>query len=121
MIEVDELAGQELDARVAQQLLGHEVQERTSRTSGRRAFVYNARPHAPTPEWVPVPSYSGSQAASLEVALWLQDQGWKVLRTDADLTRTHVVLSRGGGSQVEAAGAHEYQALCRAALKAVTQ
>ena len=113
-MNVHGLSGRELDALVAQQLFGLQVQERANLKTGEQDFVYNARPQAPTPEWVRVPFYAAGFGASITVEVELQKRGWR--RKEA--SEPGVVLEHADGRTVEAVGPLN-EALCRAALKAV--
>jgi len=119
IMNVDTLSGRDLDAMVAQRVFGLQVEERTNTRTGEKDFLYTVRPG----HWVRVPFYTASMAASITVEAEMRKRGWKriVLATvqrnapnDAP-----VVLVHDDGRKVWAAGLLN-EALCRAALKAMT-
>src|SRR5439155_23403962 len=100
---IDSLEGGELEAEIARHLFGHTVEARTSRTTARRRFVYRMQPQRAEPHWVPVPLYAASQAATIEVLLWLHGFAMHVENGDE---RCRVVLTRDGAGEIIAEGAH---------------
>ena len=113
-VSFDELSGRQLDALVALRVLGLEVLE-TSDLDGEKEWDHNARRVGRGHLWVPVPRYSTDPSASLKLSGWLKEQGWKVTVTASRA----VVLAHPKHDYVEAKGAQQYEALCRAALKAM--
>jgi hypothetical protein len=123
-MNVDQLSGRQLDIAVARLVFGHQVEERPNARTGEPDAVYNASLDANAPTWIRVPFYSISIAASIEVELELQKQGWKRQEVRAgshwnEPGGVRVVLEHADGRTVGAVGS-ENEALCRAALKAVT-
>lgn len=117
-----ELSDSALDAAVARDVFGLEVEERTNTRTRERDFVER------TPsgrDWVRVAFYSRSMGASLEVVAELRKRGWTRVDT---LWREgsrwnepgdpRVILQHDDGRRVEATGPAN-EALCRAAIKAV--
>src|SRR5713101_5177867 len=113
----DELTGRELDALVAERLFGLEVEPRTNT----RTDEMDAVCRTPGGQWVRVAFYGIALSASIGVEVELQHRGWK---RKASTSRANwnepVVLEYGDGRTVEASGPR-YEALCRAALKAVEE
>ena len=117
-MNVDTLSGRDLDAMVAQQVFGLLIEPRTNSRTGEKDFVHEVHPG----QWVLVPFYTGSMAASISVEVALQRRGWKRIIL-ATVQRNapndaHVVLVHDDGRKVSAAGLLN-EALCRAALRAV--
>jgi hypothetical protein len=114
-VNIDALIGRELDVAVARRVFGYEVEERANTRTGEKDAVYRL---AGT-DWLRVPFYSTSLAASVQIELELQKKGWKRqearARAQGDAL---VVLKHADGRTVEAFGP-ENEALCQAALKAV--
>jgi hypothetical protein len=114
-VNVDDLSGRELDALVAERLFGLEVEPRTDT----RTDEMDAVCRTPGGEWVRVAFYGITLSASIGVEAELQHRGWK---RKASTSRANwnepVVLEHSDGRTVEASGPR-YEALCRAALKAV--
>ena len=109
----------ELDVAVARRVFGYEVEERANTRTGGKDAVYRM---AGT-DWVRVPFYGMSLAASVQIELELQKKGWKRqgVRAGSHWTEpggVRVVLEHADGRTVGAFGS-ESEALCRAALKAV--
>jgi hypothetical protein len=116
----DELSGRALDAAVANLMFGHLVEERTSKGTLEKDFVYALRPEGPDRQFVRVPFYSGSMGASITVELALRDRGWTRTEPHERVSgAVRVVLKRADGRTVEAFGPLN-EALCRAALMALT-
>ena len=120
---IDQLSGRQLDIAVARQVFGHQVEERPNAQTRELDAVYNAGLDANAPTWVRVPFYSISLAASTEVELELQKQGWKrqEVRSGShwkEPSGLRMILEHVDGRTVWAFGS-ENEALCRAALKAV--
>jgi hypothetical protein len=118
-VNIDALTGRELDVAVAGRVFGYEVEERANTRTGEKDAVYRM---AGT-DWVRVPFYSTSLAASIQVELELQKQGWKRQEVRAgshwnEPGGVRVVLEHADGRTVGAFG-HPDEAHCRAALKAV--
>ncbi len=116
-MNVDTLSGRDLDAMVAQHVFGLLIEPRTNSRTGEKDFVYEVHPG----QWVVVPFYTASMAASISVEVALQQRGWKrkewrgAWKAPNDV---HVVLEHSDGRSVEGVGLLN-EALCRAALKAV--
>jgi hypothetical protein len=118
-VNVDALTGRELDVVVARRVFGYEVEERVNTRTGEKDAVYRV---AGT-DWLRVPFYSTSLAASVQIELELQKKGWKRQEMRAgshwnEPRGVRVVLERADGRTVGAFG-HPDEALCRAALKAI--
>jgi hypothetical protein len=117
-MNVDAFIGRALDAEVARRVFGLTVEPRTNSRTGEKDFVYEVQPG----QWVVVPFYTGSMAASISVEVALQQRGWKrkewrgAWKAPNDV---RVVLEHSDGRTVEATGPIN-TALCLAALKAVT-
>jgi hypothetical protein len=121
-MNVDDLQGRELDAMVARRVFSLQVEELVNARTGQKDFVYALRPETPNGEWVRVPFYSISHAASIQVEVELQKKGWKRQEVRAgshweESGGVRVVLQHTDGRTVGAFGS-ENEALCRAALKA---
>lgn len=121
-MNLDALTGRVLDAAIARQVFGHQVEERPNPRTGELDAVYNAGLDATNPTLVRVPFYSVSFATSVQVELELHKRGWKREDSPAGTSRDTppVVLKHSDGRTVEASGRFE-EALCRAGLKAVVQ
>lgn len=118
---IDELTGRDLDAMVAERVLGLQVEPRANARTGENDFLYALSPGASLDEWVRVPYYTASMAASLNLEVELHKRGWR--RVDSNWKDTgdvRVILRHTDGRRVEAFGPGN-EALCRAALKAVAQ
>ena len=109
--------GRELDAAVARQVFGYDVEPHVNTRTGEADYLQR------TPsgqDWVRVAFYTASMGASINIALALRDRGWTQTepqgRTTGDV---RVVLEHADGRRVEATGPVNV-ALCRAALKAVS-
>jgi hypothetical protein len=119
-VKIDSLTARELDAAVARQVFGHQVEERRNSRTGELDAFYNAGLEPKDPTWMRVPYYSSSLAASVQVELELRRQGWRWQEARARAPgEALVILKHADGRTVEAFGP-ENEALCRAALKAVT-
>jgi hypothetical protein len=123
-MNVDQLSGRQLDIAISRLVFGHQVEERPNAGTGEPDAVYNASLDENAPMWVRVPFYSISFAASIEVELELQKKGWKRQEARAgshwqEPGGLRVILEHADGRTVGAFGS-ENEALCRAALKAVT-
>ena len=122
-MDVDSLSGRDLDALVAANLFGLEVQRRPDRATGKQDVFYNTTPRARVPSWVRLPEYSQCIAASIDVEKKLHEWGWRRhtpppgWRPGPEHAIT-LVLERRDKRRVQAVGPYE-TALCRAALKAV--
>ena len=114
---IDDLRGRELDAAVAQQLFGLEVEARTNTKTGEK----DALCRQPGKQWVPVAFYSSTLSASISVELELRTRGWKrTLPLVGAPGNVRVALVHTDGRTVEAIGPMNL-AICWAALKAVAQ
>jgi predicted RNA binding protein YcfA (HicA-like mRNA interferase family) len=117
-MNVDQLTGRELDVAVARRVFGYEVEERANTRTGEKDAVYRMA----GADWVRVPFYSTSLAASVQIELELQKKGWKRQEVRGshwdEPGGVRVVLEHADGRTVGAFGS-ENEALCRAALKAV--
>ncbi len=118
-MNADTLSGRDLDAMVAQHVFGLLIERRTNSRTGERDFLYAVHPG----QWVRVPFYTASMAASINVEVEMQKRGWKRIVL-ASVHRkapndAHVVFVHSDGRKVSAAGILN-EALCRAALKAMT-
>lgn len=106
----------ELDALVAQQVLGLLVEPRRNARTGEQDYVH-ATPSGR--DRVRVAFYTSSMGAAIAVEVELARRGWKRLvppiKERGEVT---VVLQHADGRTVEATGPLN-EALCRAALKAV--
>jgi len=112
----DTLSGRDLDAMTAQHLFGLKVEPRTNARTGERDYVYEENSGG----WVRVAFYAESMSASISVDAALQKRGWKRTGSDWDDPGVQrVVLVHADGRRVEAPGPYK-EALCRAALKAVS-
>lgn len=117
----DSLSGRLLDAAVARELFGLEVEERTNDRTQRTDIVCRA----PGQQWVRCAFFAESKGASLNVEYELRHRGWTWRREDRPGSRWsqpgvgRVVLDHTDGRSVEARGATINEALCRAAVKAV--
>lgn len=93
---------------------------RSAQTPERGSAVYNGDMEGRAPAWVRVPFYSRSFDASIYVEVELQRRGWKRRETRAgEPSDARVVFEHAAGRTVEASGSED-EALCRAALKAVS-
>ena len=122
-MDIEGLSGRELDVAIARQVFGLQVEELAIARTGQKDFVYALRPEAPNGEWVRVPFYSISLAASIQVELELQKRGWKRHEVQAgshwkEPGGLRVILEHADGRTVGAFGS-ENEALCRAALEAL--
>lgn len=116
-VNIDELTGRELDARVAQHVFGYEVEPGVNIRTDEKDYFQRTLSGR---DWVRVAFYSRNMGASLEVELALRDRGWT--RTEPLVGApgdVRVVLEHADGRTVESFGPMSV-ALCRAALKAVT-
>jgi len=119
-VNIDALTGRQLDVAVAREVFGYQVEERPNSRTGELDAVYNGDMEGRSPAWVRVPFYSTSFATSIYVEMTLQQRGWRRKEAqEGEPTDRRVVLDHADGRTVEAVG-HEDEALCRAALKAVT-
>ncbi len=119
MVNPDDVSGRDLDAMVAQHVFGLVVEPRVNASTGERDVLYPL----PSGDWVRVPFYTASLAASMLVELKLKDHGWKRVGEQSRPASSHdvrVVLVHRDGRSVAAAGPFE-TALCRAALKALAR
>lgn len=115
-MNLDTVSGRDLDAMIAQHVFGLRVEPRSNDRTGERDYVYLSRPG----EWARVPFYTETMSASLSVETALQDRGWKRAGSGwHDPGTQHVVLEHANGRRVEAKGPFK-EALCRAALKALS-
>lgn|SRR5512146_1203902 len=114
----DTLSGRALDAAVARDVFGLEVEERNNARTGERDFVCRE----PGKQWVRVPFYT-SLTASLNLTTKLVHLGWTAkpapLRRQADASGVARVVLASGEREVEGTGQSFEEALCRAALMAV--
>jgi hypothetical protein len=121
-LNIDELNGRALDAAVARHVFGYQVEERSNPWTREPDVVYNGELEAGRgPAWVRVPFYSRSFDASIYVVIELQRRGWKLREAPAgEPSDARVVFEHADGRTVEASGSED-EALCRAALKAVSR
>lgn len=118
----DALSGRMLDAAVARYLFGLEVEERTNNRTENVDVVCRE----PGKQWVQCAYFAASKGASLNVEYELRQRGWTWRREDRIGSRWsqpgigHVVLDHSDGRTVQADGATINEALCRAAVKAVS-
>lgn len=121
-MNIEALSGRELDAAVARHVFGYQVEERLIPWTGEPEVVYNGELEAgKDPAWVRVPFYSRSFEASIYVETELQRRGWKRREARAgEPGDARVVFEHADGRTVEASGSED-EALCRAALKAVSR
>lgn len=112
------VSGRELDASVARDLFGLEVQERTNARTGERDFVCRE----PGRDWNRVAFY-GSLGASIKLELRLSDLGWMVkpspLGRQPDASGVARAVLINGEREVEGMGTTFAEALSRAALRAM--
>lgn len=120
-MNIDQASGRSLDALVARNVFGLLVEPMT-----------NAKTREPDPvcrlpsgDWVTVPYYSSLVLGADEVVAKLQNLGWRVMsERRGDLRGAppdlQIMLAHSDGRMVKAYGRSFSQALCRAALKAVT-
>jgi hypothetical protein len=119
-VSLDELNGRALDAAIAKHVFGLEVEERRNSRTGEPDHVYNVGRDAANPTWVRVPFYTASMGASITVDVQLQKLGWKrQWKRAGEPGGDRVVLEHAHGRRVEALG-NPNEAICRAALKAVS-
>lgn len=122
MDDADILSGRLLDAAVARYLFGLEVDERDNNRTQKKDVVCRA----PGQQWVRCAFFAESKGASLNVEYELRQRGWMWRRDGRPGSRWsqpgfgRVVLDHKDGRTVEAVGATLNEALCRAAVKAVT-
>ena len=119
---VDSLNGRLLDAAVAQYLFGLEVEERTNTRTKEQDVVCRQEGK----QWVRCAFYAESMGASLNVEYELSQRGWTWRHDDRPGSRWsqpgvgRVILVHKDGRSVEAEGMSLKEALCRAAVKAVS-
>jgi hypothetical protein len=121
-MDIDDTRGRALDALVARHVFGLTVEPIVITGTREPDAMYRL----PSGDWVAVPFYSSMVSGADKVNEKLQDLGWRLLperRADlrgapADL---RVMLTHSDGRIVSAVGGSFTQALCRAALKAVTR
>jgi hypothetical protein len=121
-MKIDNLTGRELDIAVARHVLGYEIEERINTTTGEKD-AFSQQP-GQGKAWVRVAFYGASMGASLNVEYELQHRGWRRRVTGTvkePTTLAEVILDHGDGRSVKAVGETRGEALCRAALKAVTE
>lgn len=111
----DVLRGRDLDGAIARHLFGLEVEPRTNKRTREPDVVYRL----PSGDWVRVSFYSERMGPSLEVSYRLSQLGWE-RRAGPNWNDPHVRLVHTDGRVVEAEGRTVDEALCRAALKAVS-
>ena len=122
MDNADSLSGRLLDAAVAQYLFGLEVEERTNNRTQRNDVLCRA----PGQQWVRCAFFAESTGAALNVEYELKQRGWTLRRQERPGSRWsqpgagRVVLDHTDGRTVEAEGMTLNEALCRAAVKAVS-
>ena len=119
MAETGALSGRALDLAVARQVFGFAVEESVTTGPLEPDAVYRLADG----QCVRVPAYSSSLTASTQLASHLARLGWKYReerrsKWDAPVP-VRVVMRHADGRTVEAVGA-QYEALARAAVKAVT-
>ena len=111
---IDELTDRQVDALIAQQVFGLEIEERTIASTGEKDIVCRA----PGGDWHRTPFYAVSESSRIDVRLALQDRGWKQIdQPDSATGQVQVTLEHKDGRVVQASGSPR-EALCRAALKA---
>ena len=117
-MSIDEVSGRELDALVAQQVFGLQVEPGVNVRTGAKDFLYAL----PSGDWVGVAYYSTSMAASVTVEAELQKGGWNLKIQPGENWNgpgdAHVILEHSDGRTVGAFGPINV-ALAQAALKAV--
>ena len=115
----DEISGRQLDLAVARHVFRHDVEEQPNLRTGEVDAVYSPRVRTSNATWVRVPLYSKTPAATNQVEVELQKQGWKKMEEQAsEENAVRVILGHPDGRTVEAFGPAS-EAICRAALKAV--
>jgi hypothetical protein len=117
-VSIDELSGRALDAAIAHDVFGLEVEERANARTGERDWVCRKLAR----DWNRVAFY-GSLGASIKLEVKLAELGWKVKpwpfgRNPAPSGSVLVALVNGK-QQVDASGHTFEEALCRAAVAAV--
>lgn len=112
---LDALSGRALDAAVAHDVFGLEVEQRTNARTGETDFVCRE----PGKQWVRVPYYATSFSASLKVGDALRQRGWNWWFPPIAVPVVEVPITHEDGRTVKAEGASTGEALCRAALKAL--
>jgi hypothetical protein len=119
---VDSLNGRLLDAAVAQHLFGLEVEQRTNNRTRAKDVVCRQAGK----QWVRCAFYAESTGASLNIEYELRQRGWTWRREERTGSRWsqpgigRVILEHRDGRSVESEGASLNEALCRAAVKAVS-
>ena len=117
-MDIDKLSGVELNAEVAERLMGIKDVQSQVEPSGNVEYVYDAEPGVR----LRVPLYCASPAACAMVERKLKPR-WKRIAPRADerpgpgVPTTVVYESLDGKRRVEAAGSSFEEAVCRAALK----
>lgn len=119
-MDIDKLSGVELNAEVADRIMGIKDVQSQVEASGNVEYVYDAEPGVR----LRVPLYSASPAACALVEARLKRR-WKRIappaaeRPGPGVPTTVVYESLDGRRRVEAAGSSFEEAVCRAALKTV--
>jgi hypothetical protein len=117
---VEELSGRALDLAVARHVFGHDVEERPNLRTGEMDAVYSTGHRTSNATWVRVPLYSRTLSATIQVEVELEKRGWNRIEPQERASgNVRVVLEHADGRTVEAMG-HPEEAMCRAALKALT-
>jgi hypothetical protein len=114
----DELIGRELDASVAQNIFQLRVEERANLKTGKREYLHAVGSDPAAPGWVRVPEYSVSSGPNLNVAVWLQEQGWtRIAPTGKDVPgEVELVYQHKDGRTIRTQGRLN-EGVCRAALR----
>lgn len=127
-MNIDELSDRELDAMVARRVFGLQVEKRVSIDTGNNDY-FQLSPSGQ--DWVQVPTYStaSDMAAALTLEVELKRLGWRRVAPSWKIyggkvlivlgMKVEIILRHNDGRTVHAFGLVN-EALCRAALKAVT-
>jgi hypothetical protein len=120
-MNIDDASGRSLDTLVARHVFGLLVEP----TASAETREPDPLCRLPSGEWVVVPYYSSLVSGSDKVNEKLQGLGWRLMpERRADLRGApadpQVMLAHSDGRIVSAIGRSFSQALCRAAIKAVT-